>query len=213
MQDHDAWQIYPKHRNWFNKLWVADTLGYFCGPCGFAPSRTIMAVVRPIYNLSGMGVGADVKMLEENDERSVPPGYFWVERFEGPHISATYKFHSGVTAIWEPLSVWQGHRSDGAPLYKFNKWTRLPLKDAPPIPSELNELFDVKVINVEFIGNKIIDVHLRDTPDPDYDEIIPVWEGEDFSFDIYSEYEFKRDPDDGDGFLPQKRLGFFVKNR
>lgn len=213
MEDWEAWIKYPQHRNWFNKLWVADRLKYRCGPAGLPPSETLTTIVRPIYNLNGMGVGAEIKILEQGDMRSVPPGFCWVEKFEGRHISATYEFHSSNTAIWKPLSVWQGFRRDGAPLYKFDRWERLSLDQAPVIPRELNELFDVKVINVEFIGNKVIEVHLRESPDPEYDIIIPIWDGEDVDTDLFKEYEYINDPDDGEGQLPQKRLGFFVKNR
>ena len=210
MEDWEAWVKYPHHRNWFNKLWVADKLKYRCGPCGIAPSETLITVVRPIYNLNGMGVGAEVKTIEKDDWYAVPPGFFWVEKFEGRHISASYKFNSGVKAIWEPISVWEGFRSEKDPLYKFNKWERLSLEEAPKVPRELNELYDVKIINVEFIGEKIIEVHLRDTADPNYDELYPVWEGEEFTLDGY---EYIPLPEDADGQLPQKRLGFFVKNR
>lgn len=213
MDDWRAWAKYPQHRNWFNKLWVADRLKYLCGPSGFPLPKTLTTIVRPVYNLNGMGAGAEVKLLEQGDMKTIPPGYFWIEKFEGRHISATYKFYSGNTAIWKPLSVWEGFRIDGDPLYKFNKWEKLSLDQAPTVPTELNELFDVKVINVEFIGDKVIEVHLRDTPDPDYDIIIPVWDGTDIDTDLYKDYEFIKDPDDSEGQLPEKRLGFFVKNR
>lgn len=211
MDDCDTWVEYPKHRNFFNKLWVADNLNYFCGPSGFAPSRTVMSVIRPVYNLSGMGAGAEYKLIEKDDCTAVPLGYFWTEKFEGRHISATYKFYSGYTAIWKPLSAWEGFRRDGAPLYKFDRWCRIPLNEAPKVPRLFNDLFDVGIINVEFIGNKVIEVHLRNSPDPDYDELIPVWDGENNKHNYSNEYKFIESLDDGDGFLPQGRLGFLVK--
>ena len=58
MNDWRAWAKYPQHRNWFNKLWVADRLNYLCGPSGFPLPKTMMTIVRPVYNLNGMGAGA-----------------------------------------------------------------------------------------------------------------------------------------------------------
>ena len=43
----------------------------------------------------------------------------------------------------------------------------------------------IDIINVEMIGNKVIEVHFRDTPDPDYDELIPVWNDDQQVVDIY----------------------------
>jgi hypothetical protein len=44
------------------------------------------------------------------------------------------------------------------------------------LPKKLDELWDCDSINVEMIDGKIIEVHLRGTPDPvEYDELIPIW--------------------------------------
>jgi hypothetical protein len=72
---------------------------------------------------------------------------------------------------------------------------------------------NVSVLNVEFIGDKIIEVHLRDTPDPNYDELIPVWSDDIKVVDIYRKigYTYIESRDDGDGFLDVSRIGFLVK--
>ena len=97
MYDEDAWLKYPHHHNWFNKLYVAEQMGYYCGPCGFAPSRSDYYIVRPIYNLGGMGVGTSIQYIEADDYTMVPPGYFWCEILLGKQYSATYEFVSGDT--------------------------------------------------------------------------------------------------------------------
>ena len=69
---------------------------------------------------------------------------------------------------------------------------------------KLRELSDVGLINVEFIGKKVIEVHLRPSPDPDgAHRIVPVW-----ADDVIEGYE----PyfDDGGGRLEVPRLGFIV---
>ena len=67
MEDCDSYVKYPKHRKWFNKLWLAEMLGYKCGPAGTDIPEDGVYVVRPIYNLGGMGAGAKVVELKKDD--------------------------------------------------------------------------------------------------------------------------------------------------
>ena len=208
MNDDDAWKRYPQHRLWFNKLWLSDRLGYECGPSGLAPETTKYYVVRPIYNLSGMGIGAEYVYIEAGDASKVPPGYFWQELFRGEHYSATFVYEKG----WRTKTCYQGFR-DTNDLWRFCRWRRSSKKLM--LPGMFEELRDVERINVEFKGNKIIEVHLRDTPDPHYDEFVPVWEDTTQEMlDKYIEmgYTYKNNYDDADGFLGTPRLGFFVRN-
>ena len=78
MEDSEAYIRYPKHRRWFDKLHLSETLGYDCGPCGVAPSKDGYYIVRPIYNLSGMSIGAKKVWIEKGDVSKVPRGIFGV---------------------------------------------------------------------------------------------------------------------------------------
>ena len=209
MNDTDAWDRYPRHRKWFNKLYLAQLLGYNSGPSGTAPKQDGWYIVRPIYNLSGMSIGAEKKFINAGDLKQTPPGYFWCEWFDGEHYSVTYDFMHGEIATWNPISGWCGYK-DGL---KFTKWIRTDVY--PNVPRALNELSDVGRINVEFIGNNVIEVHLRDTPDPDYDELIPIWQNDPQTLvDKYIRmgYSYINSYDDADGFLTPPRIGFMVKN-
>lgn len=212
LDDSDAWKKYPKYHNWFNKLWVSEKLGHKCGPCGVAPDESKYYIVRPTYNLSGMGVGAEFKFIEAGDMSQVPPGYFWQEIFLGRHYSATYEFVHDTNPYWKPLTCFEGIRL-GTELWKFSKWHRSDY--FPEVPRVFNELSAIKRINVEFKGNAPIEVHLRDTPDPEYDEFIPIWEGMQKEVDKYITmgYSYIESFDDADGFLHTPRLGFVVKNK
>lgn len=215
--DHEAWDAYPQHHNWFNKLWVSEKLGYKCGPCGTAPKNSGWYIVRPIYNLSGMGVGAKKVYIKANDHSAVSAGYFWCEWFEGTHYSATYEFFHGKKPIWNIISCWEG-KTNPSMLQQFREWKRSEY--IPKVPWCLNELSDVKIINVEFKNDKVIEVHLRNTPDPDYDHIIPTWMSDQINGKILSErndllkkegYVWISDYDDADGQLNDPRTGFWVK--
>jgi len=209
--DYEAWVAYPQHHNWFNKLWLSERLGYDCGPCGTTPKEEGTYIVRPIYNLSGMGIGASFKTLTPDDYSQVPPGYFWCEVLTGRHFSVTVEFQHDVNPYWKPVSCFQGVRVRPE-MYRFSAWKRTDY--FPPVPRIFNELSDVKRINIEFKGDNPIEVHLRDSPDPDYDEIIPVWADDlEKGVDIYEElgYTYIKSYDDADGFLDTPRMGFMVK--
>lgn len=200
--DCDAWVKYPQHRRWFNKLDLSMRLGYECGPCGLPPMSSMVAVVRPIYNLSGMGVGARKQVIEAGDFSAVEPGYFWNEWFDGPQTSVAFRW---TGSEWEPLSAWVGERGNDE-LFRFSRWVRSS-HHGWVLPSFFDELSDVGEINVEFIGDKPIEVHLRESPDPDLgSEIIPIWDGD----DIPDGSRYIEAADDADGFLPIKRLGFII---
>ena len=218
MEDYESYQKYPHHHKWFNKLYIAELFGYDCGPCGTAPTKDGTYVVRPIYNLSGMGVGAHVKEIKAGDDRSVPAGYFWCEYLTGKHYSANYRWQYDRDMIngkwlqpWKGSSCWEGTNMP-INLTKFVEWKRSDY--IPEVPDELVCLRDVGVINVEFKGNQVIEVHLRPSPDPDYDHIIPVWASDLGVKKQHMEthgYNFVNSYDDADGQLDDPRIGFLVK--
>ena len=211
ISDDEAWYAYPHHHIWFNKLWVSERLGYMCGPSGIPPKKSSHYIVRPIYNLSGMGVGAEFKYIQQDDASKVPPGYFWQEIFLGKHYSVTYEFVHDIRPYWKPISSFEGVRL-GTSLWRFQKWTRSDYY--PEVPKIFNELSDVKKINVEFKNNVAIEVHLRGTPDPDYDECIPIWDDMQKDVDKYLDigYSYIESFDNADGFLQTPRIGFVVRN-
>lgn len=197
--DAEAWVAYPHHRDWFDKLRFSLRMGYRCGPCGTAPGVAGTYVVRPCYNLEGMGAGARVQHITAGDDRAVEPGYFWCELFTGPQLSVTYRWDG----VWVPESSWCGELAPGD-LTRFRKWTRSD--EHPAAPAVCDELADVGHINVEFVGGRPIEVHLRLSPDPGWgDEIVPVWEGDTVPDGMVAAY------DDAGGFIPVARLGFVVR--
>lgn len=212
MTDEDKYLEYPHHRKWFNKLWVAELFQYDCGPNALPPSKDGTYVIRPIYNLSGMGVGATVKELKTGDRKTVPPGYFWCEFLTGKHYSANYKWKvDHITGgKWEGISCWEGTNMP-INLTKFIEWKRSEY--IPEVPSELNELYDVEEINIEFKSNQVIEVHLRTSPDPAYDHFVPVWMSDEGKVSHYlmHGFEYIEFFDDADGYLKDPRIGFLVK--
>ncbi len=170
--DHDAWHVYPQHRLFFNKLWVNQQVGNICGPAGIYVPAEGYYCVRPTYNLMGMGRGASKQYLKMYDETTVPPGYFWCQWLEGDHVSVDYY---RVEHQWVQSHTFQGFRDVDGPFYRFHRWERIDKQFKIPHILERTS-WDLKHANVEFIGNKPIEIHLRTNPDPvDYDVYIPVW--------------------------------------
>lgn len=213
--DEDAWQAYPQHRWIFNKLELALKLGYNAGPCGVGVNTPNYYIVRPIYNLSGMGVGARRIYLDPVDRTSVRPGEFWVEEFTGAHLSIDYTWDSNLR-IPQAIFASQGYRTDSE-LYRFNAWKKLT---PPPIqlPTWITTFNNVPQFNIEFIGTKIIEIHLRpgiaDFPDG-ATEIIPVWkdsaEDQHRFMQSRTEWKWSLDVEDADGHLSVEREGFYFR--
>lgn len=212
MEDCDSYVNYPNHRKFFNKLWLSEQLGYKCGPAGTDIPEDGVYVIRPIYNLGGMGVGAEVKELKKDDYTSTPAGYFWCEYFNGPHYSCNYRFVTAQNPYWEPLGCWEGVNYP-INLTKFAEWRRV--EEAPKLPRLFNQLSDVAVINVECIGDNPIEVHLRPSPDPEYDHMIPVWKSDKdkgkTSHYLMHGYKYIEAYDNSNNQLDDPRLGFLVK--
>jgi hypothetical protein len=211
MDDSQAYQKYPQHRKWFNKLYIAELFQYDCGPAGVAPTKDGTYVVRPIYNLSGMGIGAHVKQIKAGDVTSVPAGYFWCEYFIGKHYSATYDFCHDTNPYWKPISCWEGFNTP-INLTKFVEWKTSTF--IPKVPRQLNALSNVGRINIEFIDDKVIEVHLRESPDPDANHLVPIWKSTHQSTILHYQlhgFEFISSYDDADGQLDDPRLGFMIK--
>lgn len=213
MEDFEAWKAFPHMRQWFSKLYLAQSMGYDCAPGGVPPNKSAYYCVRPIYNLDGMSVGARKQWIEAGDRTGVEPGYFWCEWFDGDQYSITYEVEVDSPYGYKQKSCFKAER-DVDRLFRFKKWERSSLQI--PLSYHLEDEFifsNVTVLNVEMIGDKVIEVHFRDTPDPDYDELIPVWSDGQQVVDIYGKlgYSYIEAPDNSNGYLETYRLGFMVK--
>ena len=201
MKEEDAWHNCHPDDAWiFDKLVLSRKLGYICGPADVAVPESNYYVVRPCVNLAGMSIGAEIQYLEI-DTWIDQPGYFWCEMFKGRHLSADYEIDSVSRSIQQGLTV-EGFRDLDQPLWKFLRWVRV--NDEIKINFILKQLKgSYKAINCEFIGGKLIEMHLRANADMgDYNEVIPVWKGESTT------------PPDGFVYIEDEdfnRIGFFKR--
>lgn len=214
--DAEAWVAYPHHRRFFNKLWLSEQLGYKCGPAGIPVPDGMEAVFsKPIYNLSGMGIGSGIVWANMFGPIVIEAGHFWSEVFTGEQTSTTYNW---VDDKWVPISHYIAENieyvnNDDRLEQRISKWTR-GNADVGSLHEWFDQLADVQTINIERIGSNIIEVHLRGNPDPEWDELIPVFRDQQMRIErmCSNGYQFVYSPDDADGLLKQPRVGFMVRN-
>jgi hypothetical protein len=168
----DEWNSVHPFDLWiYNKLQLSQVLGYTCGPAGLEVPKPGFYIVRPCINFMGMGRHARIEHLESDTEH-LHPGEFWCEIFEGEHISVDY--YKGQ----QELTI-KGLRDSQDPLYKWKRWYKVE-RDLilPNILLDISSRYDW--INCEFIGGKLIEIHLRRNPDFRYnnESVVPVWEGD-----------------------------------
>lgn len=182
-------------------IWVLDKLilsrkmYYNSGPVGLDVPHPGFYIVRPCVNMMGLGLGAQ-RVWIEKDTCDLPVGHFWCEWFEGRHLSIDYHWGKQTLAV-------EGIK----PIDTFTRWSSwIRVADRIRLPSILSE-FAAKHewINCEFIGGKLIEVHLRHNEDFDGNIMyfIPVWEGE--STDPPEGYSYRAYPD------VHGRIGAFIK--
>jgi hypothetical protein len=152
MNDYEAYIALPRGDRWImNKLMLAESLGYNCGPVGVPIDTPGTYCIRPIMNLSGGGNPGFFKYVVEevgvNNMPKTPGGYFWCEWFEGESIGVDYEDDMPVQAFGGIADSGGNH-----PTYGDH-----PAR--PPLPASLTN--KSKYLTVEYIGDKIIEVTPR----------------------------------------------------
>ena len=197
IEDKDVWFNCKDEDLWiYDKVILAKKLGYSCAPAGIPVPKDGWYIMRPITNLRMMSRGAKKVWLTPDDSDLVPDGYFWCEWFEGRHISIDLHWGQQYLAV-------EGFKETGS-LSKFTKWVKLD--EHFPLPSLVREVSHrYKWLNVEMIGDKVIELHLRyndDFANHTGTVIYPVWKDDPINQPL------------GTTWYPspcEDRLGFWVK--
>ena len=197
IDDKDVWPQCPVDYLWvYDKLILARKQGYLAGPAGIAVPKPGWYIVRPITNIRMMSRGAQKLWLTPADTDLVPDGSFWSECFQGRHTSVDFYYGQQHLAV-------EGFRNSKR-LDRFSRWEKI--NDRYPFPAVLGDLWRmIPWTNVEYIDDKIIEVHLRwndDFSNHNSDVIYPVWRNEPLEQPPHTSWY---DSPSGD------RLGFWVK--
>jgi hypothetical protein len=158
-EDPDAWEWYPEHRWVYDKLRVTASQGVTCAPHGVVPPR-FPVFSKPITNLRGMGVGSSVIADEAQYRRQLTPGHFWLTLLEGDHVSTDLAVEHGAVRWWRHC------RGVPAAAGTFDYWT-IEAAPRPTLETYLGGWVGrhlgsyTGMLNLESIGGRIIDAHLR----------------------------------------------------
>lgn len=191
--------IDPDHIWILDKLILSKKLGYNCGPVGVDVNTPGWYIVRPCVNMMGLGLGAE-KVWLEKETFHLPVGYFWCEWFEGEHYSVDFWPDWGT----KQLTV-KGFKNPDT-FVKWDKWIKVDHQKQHEIPKILYPtILKYQTINLEYIDDKLIEVHFRSNPDfpGARNEYVPVWEGQNTNAPLG--YTYIKDPD------VHGRIGAFVK--
>ena len=174
-EDLVGWKDFHPDDLWvLDKLILSTKLGYKCGPRGLPVPNPSNYIIRPIMNLMGMGDGAKFIYIEKDTAKVVPNGFFWCEKFEGKHLSIDYVDGKQVLCL-------EGLKMPGDPIWKWKEWRKS--SECVPFPSILLPVKSrYRHFNIEMIGDKIIEVHIRLNPNwrhGDYESALPVFWGDD----------------------------------
>jgi hypothetical protein len=157
--DADGYRWNPQHRWIYNKLLVAESQGLACAPHGIAPT-SFPVFSKPIYNLFGMGVGSRLMRSRAEYEQHETPGHLWMTNLAGDHVSTDL-------AVIDGAVHWSRHAHGTAGLAgTFDHWT-IEAQGREDLDAYLRRWIAgnlpgyVGMLNVETIGGRIIEAHLR----------------------------------------------------
>ncbi|HUF56556.1 MAG TPA: hypothetical protein VMM55_08365 [Thermohalobaculum sp.] len=158
-EDGDAWTWYPRQRWVYNKLSVAESQGFACGPHGIEPPE-FPVFSKPVFNMRGMGTGSRVMRTAREYRAHQKPGHIWMSMLEGEHISTDVAVVDGEARWWR--HTYGAPREGGM----FDHWVVLA-EERPEIEAYGAEWLGrnlagyTGMANFETIGARIIEVHLR----------------------------------------------------
>ncbi len=183
--DDGAWEYFPKHRWVYNKLEIALSQNLRCAPVGVEPKQ-FPVFMKPITNLYGAGLNSSlITAPEEYEKRKHLSGHFWTEYLQGDHISHDLIVIKGDVVFDLPF---RGEKL-GQGMFDYWETIEAPASTAYVSSWVKNNLSDYSgTINLETIGGKIIECHLR-MGDIDrlgnlqlLQNIINVYAGKDWTF-------------------------------
>lgn len=161
--DTQAYKLAPPKFRWvYNKLTVAELQGLKCGPHAIVPDEQFPIFSKPLMSLWGMGTDARVIETPEEYWQNITPGHMWCTLLSGKHYSTDI-------AVVEGKPVWFSHSLGvPGPRHTFDYW-EVNIATEDYVQANLVAFVEAHMsdytgmLNVETIGGKIIEVHLRFT--------------------------------------------------
>lgn len=158
-EDADAWSWYPRFRWVYDKIAVAETQGLAAAPHGVMPEH-FPVFSKPITNLRGMGIASRVIPDAATYRATLTAGHMWMTLLKGEHVSTDVAVSLGKPRWWRHATGIPGQAGT------FDTWTvhaapRPELEAACGAWIERNLEGYTGMVNLETIGGRIIEAHLR----------------------------------------------------
>jgi hypothetical protein len=140
-------------------LLVCESQGLPHAPHGVVP-EAFPVFSKPVYNLRGMGTGGQIFRTLADYESGQQPGHMWMPLLEGEHISTDLAVLRGEPMWWRHV---EGHEIKGG---AFDYWHILA-EQRPDLEAYCGAWVRrylagyTGMVNLESIGGKIIEGHLR----------------------------------------------------
>jgi hypothetical protein len=158
-EDADAWQWFPAQRWIYDKLKIAQSQGLAAAPHGVPPT-SYPVFSKPLINLRGMGVDSRVISSAEDYAANLTAGHFWMELLRGKHVSTDVAVEGG-RAVW-----WRQATGVPGPEGTFDRWI-IHAAAWPELETACGAWIErhlagyTGMLNLETIGGRIIEAHLR----------------------------------------------------
>lgn len=153
LEDRYTYPLCPQEHRWmYNKLTVAENMGYNCGPSGTPITKPGFYCIRPVMACAGNGSGGFLKFhANQTQNEIVQPeyraGYFWCEWFDGWHAWTNFIDD-------EPVYECGGHLLNDTIIMQYK--SPITFKELPDSLKGIS-----KNMVIEHIGKKLIEVSPR----------------------------------------------------
>lgn len=152
-----AYTMFPQH-NWvYNKLLLYQKLNIPSGPFGTTPT-IFPIVIKPVISIKGFSRGFyKIHNLQQYTDLGYVIGSFWSPFFSGTHLIQDFILHNGNIKLYGTLKAIDGNKGT------FKEF-QLVKKNIPKQTSDfIKKYFHsyTGLLNVETIGDNIIEIHLR----------------------------------------------------
>lgn len=157
MNDIQAYIRYPDYNFVYNKLFLSQSQKIPSAPIGIYPQQ-YPVIFKPIYNLYGMSRSFYVINSEEEYDANFRDGLFWQPFFPGPQTNLDIVYDRDHIAFYSTL------RSIPGEMGSFKSHEALVNYEIPETVIEWLDKYLIGYkgcINIEIIGDKMIECHLR----------------------------------------------------
>jgi hypothetical protein len=161
LNDYNAIKQNKKYSFVYDKFQIALQQKLQCGLyAGQIPNETQLKngiVIRPIYNIMGMGYDTSIVYTIDEFYTKMKQGYFWVEYISGMHTSIDLVIENGKIKFYCILECVKSSITD------FLYFHPIPIYLPKSIYKYINTyLYDYTgFLNIEMIDKYIIEMHLR----------------------------------------------------